>query len=41
VLAPAVWTAFGWDDDSAATNDEEILTRLLARNRERATPTLG
>jgi hypothetical protein len=36
-LDRAVWTAYGWEDDSAETTDEEILGRLLALNGERAT----
>lgn len=33
----AVWAAYGWDDaEPEATTDEEILGRLLALNRERA-----
>jgi hypothetical protein len=34
-LDRAVWAAYGWDDDPAATDDETILVRLLALNRER------
>ncbi len=36
-LDAAVAAAYGWADWSAATSDEEILRRLLALNRERAT----
>jgi hypothetical protein len=35
-LDRAVWAAYGWDDDPAATTDEQILERLLALNGERA-----
>jgi hypothetical protein len=35
-LDRAVWTAYGWEEDPAATTDEEILSRLLALNQERA-----
>jgi type II restriction/modification system DNA methylase subunit YeeA len=35
-LDRAVWAAYGWEDDPAATTDEEILARLLALNGERA-----
>ena len=35
-LDRAVWAAYGWEDDPAATDDEAILARLLALNGERA-----
>jgi hypothetical protein len=35
-LDRAVWTAYGWPEDPAATDDEMILSRLLALNLERA-----
>lgn len=34
-LDRAVWAAYGWEDEPAATTDEEILGRLLALNGER------
>ena len=37
-LDRAVWAAYGWDDDPAATTDERILERLLALNLERGRP---
>ena len=41
-LDRAVWAAYGWEGDPAATSDEEILGRLLALNGERAsTPVSG
>ncbi|MGH2616108.1 MAG: type IIL restriction-modification enzyme MmeI, partial [Thermomicrobiales bacterium] len=41
-LDRAVWAAYGWDDfDPEATTDEEILTRLLALNQERASSERG
>jgi len=39
-LDRAVWAAYGWDDpDPAATEEDAILARLLALNRERAVVT--
>ncbi|MDP9362880.1 MAG: hypothetical protein M3Q10_01395 [Chloroflexota bacterium] len=35
-LDRAVWSAYGWEDDPAATDDEAILARLLALNLDRA-----
>src|SRR4051794_11424165 len=35
-LDRAVWAAYGWDDDTCATSDEENLARLLTVNGERA-----
>jgi type II restriction/modification system DNA methylase subunit YeeA len=35
-LDRAVWAAYGWPEDPAATDDETILERLLTLNRERA-----
>jgi hypothetical protein len=35
-LDRAVWAAYGWKDDPAATTDENILGRLLTLNGERA-----
>ena len=35
-LDATVASAYGWVDYSAATTDDEILARLLARNLERA-----
>ncbi len=35
-LDAAVAAAYGWDDDTPALPDDEILRRLLALNRERA-----
>ena len=35
-LDRAVWAAYGWPEDPAATEDETILSRLLALNLERA-----
>jgi type II restriction/modification system DNA methylase subunit YeeA len=35
-LDRTVWIAYGWEEDPAVTTDEEILSRLLALNRERA-----
>lgn len=37
-LDRAVWAAYGWAEDPAETDDETILTRLLALNGERAAP---
>jgi type II restriction/modification system DNA methylase subunit YeeA len=34
-LDAAVAAAYGWDDDTPALPDDEILRRLLALNRER------
>jgi type II restriction/modification system DNA methylase subunit YeeA len=35
-LDRAVWAAYGWDDDPAATPDDAILERLLALNQARS-----
>ena len=35
-LDRAVWAAYGWADDPAETTEDELLTRLLGLNRERA-----
>ncbi|HAX23654.1 MAG TPA: adenine methyltransferase, partial [Chloroflexi bacterium] len=35
-LDAAVWDAYGWPEPPAETDDETILTRLLALNLERA-----
>jgi len=35
-LDRAVWSAYGWEGDPAGSTDEEILTRLLSLNLERA-----
>ena len=38
-LDRAVWAAYGWDDpDPAATEEDAILSRLLALNGERTGP---
>ena len=35
-LNRAVWSAYGWEDDPTETTEDELLTRLLALNLERA-----
>jgi hypothetical protein len=35
-LDRAVWAAYGWDDPDPAAVDEDILSRVLALNLERA-----
>jgi hypothetical protein len=35
-LDRAVWSAYGWKDDPSETTEDELLTRLLALNGERA-----
>jgi hypothetical protein len=35
-LDRAVWAAYGWDDEPAETEEDAILSRLLALNLERA-----
>jgi hypothetical protein len=35
-LDRAAWAAYAWPDDSAETDDETILRRLLALNLKRA-----
>ena len=35
-LDRAVWAAYGWPEDPAATDDETILARLLALNLEQS-----
>ena len=35
-LDRAVWAAYGWEDDPNETTEDELLTRLLALNKERA-----
>jgi hypothetical protein len=41
-LDRAVWAAYGWDNhDPRETSDEEILSRLLTLNQERASVGVG
>ena len=35
-LDRAIWLAYGWEDDPSETTEDELLSRLLALNGERA-----